>query len=298
MNTLKTILYFAIFKYPLTKAEIYKFSNITSKKQLDFELATLISKGIIFKHKDFYTNIDDPLLVPRRLKGNKMAQKIMPMAQKMGKKIAQFPFVKSVSVSGSISKGYYDEDSGDIDFFIITAPNKLWIARSFLILYKKIFLLNSKKYFCVNYFISSNNLEIQEQNRFTATEVATLIPIYGQDVFNAFIKKNIWVKNYFPNNNGNAYPENNTLKKNLLSRAIELCCNTSVGNVFDDVLRRITLKRWHTKFDTFNKEDFKIAMKSTKDVSKHHPQNFQKKVIDKLNLDYSKLNKKYSLDIN
>ena len=93
-----------------------------------------------------------------------------------------------MGISGSLSKGYYDDD-GDIDFFIITSPKRLWIARTFLILYKKIFLLNSRKYFCVNYFISSNALEIEEKNIFTATELTTLLPMFGNGSFHKFYEK-------------------------------------------------------------------------------------------------------------
>ena len=43
--------------------------------------------------------------------------------------IAAFPFVRAVGISGSLSKQYADENS-DIDYFIITAANRLWIAKN------------------------------------------------------------------------------------------------------------------------------------------------------------------------
>ena len=43
--------------------------------------------------------------------------------------------------------------------------------------------------------------------------------------------------------------------------------------------------------------DFEIAMKSTNDVSKHHPQNFQSKVITALNEQYDLKNKAYNLNL-
>ena len=70
-----------------------------------------------------------------------MAKEIMPKALKTSNFIAKFPYIECVSLSGALSKGYYDDDDGDFDFFIITKPNRLWIARTLLILYKKIFLL-------------------------------------------------------------------------------------------------------------------------------------------------------------
>ena len=73
----------------------------------------------------------------------------MPKAIKRAKFISKFPYIENVSISGALSKNYYNND-GDIDFFLITQPNRLWIARTLLIIYKKMFLLNSRKYFCVN----------------------------------------------------------------------------------------------------------------------------------------------------
>ena len=68
-----------------------------------------------------------------------MAKNIYQKALTVSRLISKFPYVEGVGISGSLSKGYYDDD-GDIDFFIITSPKRLWIARTFLILYKKLFL--------------------------------------------------------------------------------------------------------------------------------------------------------------
>ncbi|MDO5977695.1 nucleotidyltransferase domain-containing protein [Flavivirga spongiicola] len=296
MDTLKTLLYFSIFKYPLTEEEIYKFSRLTSKELMHEEIDFLLQKSIIYKFDGFYSTINDIATVHRRTEGNRMAKNIMPKAFRVAKLITQFPYVEGVSLSGALSKGYYDND-GDIDFFIITKPNRLWIARTLLILYKKIFLLNSKKYFCVNYFISSSNLEIFEQNRFTATEAITLIPVSGKAVYTSFIKENPWTKDYFPNIGPFDSSTINDYKKAWLSLLLQRILNTKIGDFLDNFFRKITLKKWHSKFGHLEKDDFEIAMKSTKNISKHHPQNFQKKVIDLLNEKYDTIRKLYNLDL-
>ena len=165
MTLLKPILYFSLFKYPLTEEEIFNFSKAESKEQIKLDLIELVNDDIIYKIDDFYLTENNETLIKRRLEGNKMAKNIYQKALTVSRLISKFPYVEGVGISGSLSKGYYDDD-GDIDFFIITSPKRLWIARTFLILYKKIFLLNSRKYFCVNYFISSNALEIEEKNIF------------------------------------------------------------------------------------------------------------------------------------
>ena len=296
MNALKVIIYFSIFKYPLKKEEIFSFSSAKIIQNTENELNDLVSKNIIFKHGDYYSDINDKSLVERRLKGNKMAKNIMPKALKRAKLIMSFPFIESVSISGALSKNYYDDD-GDIDFFIITKSKHLWMARTLLILYKKIFLLNSRKYFCVNYFISSDRLKIAEQNMFTATELMTLIPVYGKSVFIKFLENNRWAEEVYPNKEVNKSYLSKTPQKPLWSKTIELLFSNTLGRKIDLSFKKMTLKKWKSKFKHLKKNDFEIALKSTNDVSKHHPQDFQSKVIGKLNERYDSTNRAYNLNL-
>lgn len=281
MESLKTILYFSIFRYPLTLEEIHSYTNNVSINETNRELEILISDDIIKKIDLFYIYNNDFESVTKRLKGNLNAQKALSIAKKRAKYIAKFPFVMAVGVSGSLSKGYYDDES-DIDFFVITKPNKLWICRTLLMAYKKIFLLNSRKYFCINYFISTQHLEIEDKNRFTATELKTLIPMEGKEIFSAFYANNTWVKNYFSKFETDLDIISNT-KKPFLSKSIEFIFNTGLGEITDNIFKKVTLKKWKSKFKFLNNEDFNIALKSTRNISKHHPSNFQKKVILALN---------------
>lgn len=281
MESLKTILYFSIFRYPLTLEEIHSYTNHKNIVETNQELESLIQDSILRKVDDFYVYANDLESVTKRLKGNLQAQKAVLIAEKRAKFIAQFPYVKAVGVSGSLSKGYYDNES-DIDFFVITKPNKLWICRTILMVYKKIFLLNSRKYFCVNYFISTNQLELEEKNRFTATELKTLIPMQGKVVFEEFYNSNKWIESYFSKFEVNLKSVPN-IKKAFIPFCIESILNNKIGFYIDIGFKKITLKKWKSKFKFLNTEDFNIALKSTQNISKHHPSNFQKKVIEALN---------------
>jgi predicted nucleotidyltransferase len=295
LETLKTILYFSIFRYPLTIEEIHGYTNYSDLSQTSNELQHLIDEKILTKVDDFYVYGSDLDSVIKRLRGNLHAKKAMVKARQKAKLIAKFPYVEAVGISGSLSKGYYDANS-DIDFFVITKPNKLWICRTLLMLYKKVFLLNSRKYFCVNYFISSSKLEIEEQNRFTATELKTLIPLQGTPAFEDFYKSNGWVNDYFLK----FEPQINTIQntpKPVFSRGLETIFDTKIGTLTDAAFKAITLRKWKSKFHRMNEEDFKIALKSTKNISKHHPSNFQKKVILSLNSKLEEVNRNFNIDL-
>lgn len=293
METIKTILYFSIFRYPLTLEEIHSYTNNLNCSDTENELLHLIEQKILTKVDDFYVYGSDLDSVIKRLRGNMNAKKIMAKAHERALFISKFPFVESVGISGSLSKGYYDNDS-DIDFFVITKHNKLWVCRTLLMLYKKIFLLNSRKYFCVNYFISDQQLEIEEKNRFTATELKTLIPMQGKNAFEQFYNRNLWIKDYFSKFEINleSVPE---IKKNGLTKTIEFFFDNGFGNTIDYLFKSITLRKWRAKFKFLSEDDFKIALKSTKNISKHHPSNFQKKVILSLNDKLEEVQRNYNI---
>ena len=118
MTSLKPILYFSLFKYPLTEEEVIAFSDAKDASIIRQELDTLVNDGVIYKIDQFYSCENDPTQIERRLEGNEGARNIAKKADRMSRLISKFPFVEGVGISGALSKGFFDKD-GDIDFFII-----------------------------------------------------------------------------------------------------------------------------------------------------------------------------------
>jgi hypothetical protein len=282
---LKSLLYFGIFQYPLTLKELKRFCRtLTSIEEVELEL-DFLEKGGYVKQKDgFYSTGDQDidLMVERRLKGNIKAEEMLKMARRYSKLISYFPFVRGISLSGSLSKGYADEKS-DVDYFIITEPGRLWLCRMLLVLFKRVFLFNSHKYFCVNYFIDTQNLEISDKNLFTATELTTLIPTCNTSLHRKLMQANPWVKGFFPNTlletvSGETIPANNSLVK----RSIEKIFQGKLGDKLDGYCFKITIAKWKKKFKNFSDTEFELNLRSKKNVSKHHPRGFQIKVLKAL----------------
>jgi predicted nucleotidyltransferase len=275
--------------------EVCDFSVSKNIAKIKLELEDLVNRKVIYKIEDFYLAVYDPSSLEKRKKGNQMAVTALITAEKKAAFIAKFPFVEAVAVSGSLSKGYYDNES-DIDFFVITKPGKLWVCRTLLMLYKKIFLLNSRKFFCINYFMSSSDLEIEEKNRFTATEIKTLIPFQGKIIFTEFYKKNGWVSDVFGTLDPNLEMVREISKPKTI-KIVERFLNTHCGRFLDNVSQKITVRFWKIRFGHMKAEEFNVALKSTKNVSKHHPSNFQKKVINSLNEKYEEVRMKHNIEL-
>ncbi len=279
-SILHSLIYFDIFNYPLTANEIAQFSSvkINGLQSITNTLVELTQKLLIFKYDEFYSLKNDLSIVERRKKGNRNALNVLPKALNRSKLIQRFPFVRSVNISGSLSKNYFD-DTTDFDFFVITAPNRLWISRLLLTIYKKIFLLNSRKYFCINYYVDTDYLTIPDKNLFSATEIVTLKNQTGENYYRTFIQENNWIDTYFPN----FYPQYNWLeeeKNGLIKRFIENLFAGRLGDIIDTFAFKLTTKFLKSKYVFFKSEDFKTNFRTKKHVSKHHPQGFQFKVLN------------------
>ena len=293
-DVLKTLLYFDVFKYPLNIEEISLYSHY-SLLEVQQILDIFTERNIVFYKDGFYSILNNTALISRRLEGNNRAKNILKKARFISRFISQFPFVEAVFLSGSISKGYFGTKD-DIDYFVVTTPGRMWVSRTLLIAFKKIFLLNSKKYFCLNYFISSNSLEIPEKNRFTATEFVTLKPMCGNGIHTRMRAQNNWVLEYFPhfiNEKKDSLP----IKKSYIKQFFEFLLRGYLGTQLDNYFMKITKRHQQKKFSRFNKTDFNIAFKGTKDTSKHHPDNNQSKVINRLNKKIEAFNKEHKLTI-
>jgi hypothetical protein len=279
-DVLKTLLYFDIFKYPLKPEETLRFlqrAGVTLQ-QVDASLNNLAAGGIVHKFDPYYSLCASDENVVRRVNGNREAERITPFARKRGALIASFPFVKAVMASGSFSKDYMDEKS-DLDFFVITSAGKLWIAKTLLAIYKRVFLRNSHKYFCTNYFVDEEHMEISEKNLFTATELATLVPLVNYPAYERLIRSNGWVREFLPNFIPRKM-EHKVVRRNILRSLVEAFF-IPFAALIEKMLMRLSasrLKRLYSR--QFTLDDFNIAFKSTSGTSKSHPRNFQAKVMD------------------
>jgi predicted nucleotidyltransferase len=280
-DILSTLAYFDLFNYPITQTEIALFSRHTHHKRLYTDaLQALVREKRVFQFEEFFTLHDERCIVTRRRKGNGKAKQLLVTAEKVASVLACFPFVRGVAVSGSLSKNFADEES-DIDLFIITAPNRLWLARTLLHCLKKVsYLLNKQHLLCMNYFVDEAALEIREKNIYTATEVVTLLPLRGIAAFDAFYAHNGWTRTFLPNHSMRiSHIKDNGIRP--LGRLVELCLDHGLGNLLDTMLMKLTAFRWHKKTERGrrNLRGVVMSMRATKHVAKPDPVTYQDRLV-------------------
>ncbi|MEN8163276.1 MAG: hypothetical protein ABFS37_04040, partial [Acidobacteriota bacterium] len=195
---LRSMLYYDLFHFPLSIEELYRVSEVPWPDQgvLESEVASLVDQGLVIRDGP-WVHLGDPTLIEERTEAEARARSVMPRALRRSRLIARFPFVRGVALSGTLSKGVFSRGD-DVDFFVITSPGRLWICRVLLMGFKKVFLLNSRRTFCINYLVTEDHLEVPDQNLFTATEIAWLMPTVNSRLFEQFNDANRWVSKILP----------------------------------------------------------------------------------------------------
>lgn len=283
-SIIKALAYFDIFNYPLTPEEIYNF--LDKPVEMEVVMATLfrlLEEKRIFRFGSFYSLQADPSLPGRRTIGNYKAEALLKTAYRVGGFLYQFPFVRGIGISGSLSKNFADQDT-DIDFFIITRTNRLWIARTLMHLFKKLtFITGHQHWYCMNYYIDEEAMLIGEQNIFTATELITLLPVCGNGTMHRFYGQNNWASHFFPNQQLGR--QSMLLSRSgLIKKTVEWLLDNRLGNALDDLLMRVTTRRWKKKEQLRRTNDHGVRMGlcTGKHFARPNPEYFQRRVLESL----------------
>ena len=244
-KALKEVLhYFHFFNHALSAEEILHYIAVPASLDAVKEgLQLLEVEGLVYQKQGWFAL--DLASLELRIKHERLNKRRLKLARKVGRFIALFPFVRGVYLSGSLSKSGVQSKDDDLDFFILTASNRVWTAKFFLIAFKKIVLLNSEKYFCINLLMDENQLSLTKRNRYTATEVVSLVLLKNTEGLQRFLHANHWVKAYFPN--------------------VELPEAFAVSHESTSLLERVLNRFFGEAFEQWCKERFTIHMREHTD---------------------------------
>jgi hypothetical protein len=297
-SIMRVLTYFDLFDYPLYPDEIlYFLDQPVNRQALYVSLDSLCSKKCIFKYREVFSVRDDEKLAARRMKGTMRALHLLNIARKNAGFLFRFPYIRGIAISGSLSKNFAAEDA-DIDFFIITKRNRLWIARTFMHLFKKLtFLYGGQHRYCMNYYIDEEGLEIPEKNLFTAIELITLLPVTGNGVIDRFFNKNNWAKIYYPNSQYRGQSQQQHVRPAWVKKILETVFNNRAGDWLDDFFMKWTTRRWKEK-ERLQKRSVKgtlMGLSTGKHFSKPNPVLFQEKILQKYTSRLNQVSARWSL---
>jgi len=209
-SILRTIIFFDLFNYPLTNWEIWQYLNL----EIDLDLLEknvegLVAAGKLEQKDGFYFLPGRGEIIEIRRERYNYANYKIKLANRATKLFRWLPSVKLVAVANLI--GHHNlRNESDIDIFIVSSPNRLWLTRLFCTGLMKITKQRPTKEckrnkMCLSFYAAADGLAM-ESLRFKPNDpyfdhwFLGLYPIYDDDKYLAYLRfKNPWLKKSFPN---------------------------------------------------------------------------------------------------
>ncbi len=194
---LKTLAYADLFDYPLRPEEIHDglFSCEASFNEINAALSDCEQRGVIEQSNRFYFIRGRGHIVAAREQRRLQSRLLLHKNAWLLRLIINFPFVRSLSLSGAMAFENCQQ-ADDIDVFIIAAPRRLWTVFVSLVLLLK--LLGKRQTICLNCLLDLDHLSIEESDFFVAHQIAFLRPLSGFEHYNKFQAANAWIYSHLP----------------------------------------------------------------------------------------------------
>ncbi len=207
---LKTLIYYDIFNFPLKAWEIHKWliGKTSTLKQTEKAINSLVKKQKIKTQKGYYFLSGRNGVVSKRLEREKVSKSHLQTARLISSIFKLIPWIKLVGISGSLSM-MGSTKTDDIDLFIITSKNRIWVSRLLLIFLTSLTglrrtrrekILTAHGKLCINLILEESNLEQSKKNIYLAHEVLQMKLLWQKDsIYSDFLHTNSWAFKYLPN---------------------------------------------------------------------------------------------------
>jgi len=269
---IRMVVFFDLFDYPLSALEIKENLNMDLPLEKIWALLPDITE-LSCRDGFYFLKGRDDILLTRRERHNYSLRKIK-IARKFCRLFGLLPFIKVIALSNSIGQ-FNLRDGSDIDFFIITAPRRIWLTRLYCaglakVLNSRPSAENKRDKICLSFYLSSDNLNL-DNLKLSAGDpyffywLRGLFLLYNRNrtYENFLLANNIDAKNLYESNNAvvkdnllNA--DTGAIKTNaildglekaakkiqliIMSPALKQAINNSVGVVVNDKVLKLYLR--------------------------------------------------------
>lgn len=204
---LDTLCYRAVFDYPLSFCQLGTYlisKNKIDREDLIYSLEGLIRRGDIKTRAGKYF-----LKGVRPVSWDYRAKQSKQMIKKTGEIcniLARIPWVRMVCVTGAAA-AYGATQKGDVDIYIVSRANRVWITRFFVwVFLKSLGVYRTDEHpegkICPNIFVDELNLSWKDQGRnvYIAHEIVMSHPVVDKEgTYLRYLKENSWVLDFFGN---------------------------------------------------------------------------------------------------
>ena len=247
---LRTVLYADVFSFPLTVEEIHFFlihDHPVSVIEIRSALATSAAlTGLLCQDRGFIALRGREAAITERERREMATRRLWPLAERYGRWLARLPYVRMVAITGALAMRNAATHDDDLDFFLLTAAGRVWLARACAIVLVRLARLRGVT-LCPNYIAAETALEQDHQTLFIAHEVAQMIPVYGLDLYAALRAANPWVAAHLPNASGHFHSAK-TAVHGRLWRTLKQLAETALNNRLGDALEDWEHRRKRSRF--------------------------------------------------
>ena len=234
-SILETFIYADIFSYPLTADEVTRYVTVpAAASDVQRTLDNNLSSGKLVECGGYFVLPGREDLIPLRARRERVARGKWARARRYTHWLAALPFVRMVAITGTLAVNNA-EPKDDIDVFVVTEPERLWLCRALVIAVVRMARLGGDE-LCPNYFVSERQLFFHEHNYFSAREVAQMVPLYGMETYRRVRAGNAWVDCFLPQADG-LPPECRPIRPGFMAsnckRASEWLLNGRLGAALD-----------------------------------------------------------------
>jgi hypothetical protein len=231
---IESVAYSDVFDYPLTLEEIRRSLPVVAST-VEVAAALEVACDFVIGVAPFHVLTGREALVETRTRRAEASRRLMRRGFFYGRLIARLPFVRMVAVTGSLAVDNA-EDGDDVDYLVVTAPGRVWLARALTIAVVRLASLRGLT-LCPNYLLSETALALPERDVYTARELLQMRPVAGHAVYSRMLAANAWCADLLPSWRPDAAEQDE--RPGLLKRLGEAVLGGRLG----DALERWFLRR-------------------------------------------------------
>ncbi len=252
-----TLAYFDLSDYPLTKEELFSFLWQPPVISYSDFLNTIAGLNLDSKFGYYFLPGREKLAEVRRRKLLISEQKLK-IARWGAKIIKSVPYLRAVFVCNTTGSEQASVNS-DVDFFIVTEKNRIWITRLLITFLLELFRLRRvgkrvENKICLSFYVTTESLDlakwrVADDDIHFAYWINQMLPVFDPDNYYAkFLDANSWTREYLPNLDSNQIssyllkiPESGLGK--IWKKAWEKMWEGSYGDIINNQAKQIQLSK-------------------------------------------------------
>jgi hypothetical protein len=224
-----TLIYSDIFDYPLTSGQLYTFLIADKPFTKNVILEQVKSMQQIVKKGDYYVLSGRESLIRKRKEKKRCNREKIIKAKKIAKLVSFIPTVYFIGISGGVAMENAEKED-DIDFFIITQKETVWITRLALLIILQLLGVLRKRgttqvndMICLNMLLDETMVSFPKnrQDLYNAHEIVQLYPLIERhSLYQKFIRSNSWIRTFLPHAQQRGIKVDNAFTMPLLSTVL------------------------------------------------------------------------------